>query len=142
MILPVCPSKVRSGLGFVDLISYSFTVWWPAAARYLLSGEIHRRLTWESGCWIVREHIPDKASQNLHCAELASGVKEVALPWVCEPDRVVVTRCCTLLALKFATTGRGGGGWDRPVHRITDMVADIKTIRALGRQMRYYVVVK
>jgi hypothetical protein len=29
----VCPSKVRIALGFVDLMSYSLTVWWPAAAR-------------------------------------------------------------------------------------------------------------
>lgn len=40
-------------------------MWWPAAARKRLSGEMQRRLTWESGCWIVREQMPERASQNL-----------------------------------------------------------------------------
>lgn len=65
VMLPVWPSKVSSGLGLVDLMSKSLTVWWPAAARKRLSGEMHRRLTCESGCWIVREQMPERASQNL-----------------------------------------------------------------------------
>jgi hypothetical protein len=40
-------------------------VWWPAAARKRLSGEMQRRLTCESGCWMVREQMPERASQNL-----------------------------------------------------------------------------
>lgn len=64
-MLPVWPSKVSRGFGLVDLMSKSLTVWWPAAARKRLSGEMHSRLTCESGCWIVREQIPERASQNL-----------------------------------------------------------------------------
>lgn len=64
-MLPVWPSKVSSGLGLVLLMSKSLTVWWPAAARKRLSGEMQRRLTCESGCWIVREQMPERASQNL-----------------------------------------------------------------------------
>jgi len=30
-----------------------------------LSGEMHRRLTCESGCGMVREQMPDRASQKL-----------------------------------------------------------------------------
>jgi hypothetical protein len=62
--LPVWPSKTSSGAGLLDRMSNSLTLWWPAAARKRLSGEMQRRLTCESGCWIVREHIPDRASQN------------------------------------------------------------------------------
>jgi hypothetical protein len=65
-MLPVCPSKASRGLGFVDLMSYSLTVWWPAAARNRLSGEIHSRLTCESECCIVLEQIPERASQKLY----------------------------------------------------------------------------
>lgn len=65
VMLPVWPSKVMSGFGFVLLMSNSFTVWWPAAARNRLSGEMHSRFTCESGCWIVREQMPERASQNL-----------------------------------------------------------------------------
>lgn len=65
VMLPVWPSNVSRGFGLVDLISNSLTVWWPAAARKRLSGEMHKRLTCESGCWIVREQMPERASQNL-----------------------------------------------------------------------------
>lgn len=65
VMLPVWPSKVSSALGLVDLMSKSLTVWWPAAARKRLSGEMHSRFTCESGCWIVREQMPERASQNL-----------------------------------------------------------------------------
>lgn len=65
VMLPVWPSKVSRGFGLVDLMSKSLTVWWPAAARKRLSGEMHKRLTCESGCWIVREQMPERASQNL-----------------------------------------------------------------------------
>lgn len=52
---------------------------WPAAARKRLSGEMQRRFTWESECWIVREQMPERASQNLRsvlvlvCTVLAVG---------------------------------------------------------------------
>jgi hypothetical protein len=52
-------------VGLLERMSKSLTLWWPAAARKRLSGEMHSRLTCESGCWIVREHIPERASQNL-----------------------------------------------------------------------------
>lgn len=71
-MLPVWPSNVSRGFGLVDLMSNSLTVWWPAAARKRLSGEMHRRLTCESGCWIVREQMPERASQNLE-RSIASG---------------------------------------------------------------------
>ncbi len=57
----------------VERMSKTLTVWWPAAARVRLSGEMHRRLTWESGCWMVREQMPERASQNL-AAGRVSGV--------------------------------------------------------------------
>ncbi len=65
MTLPVWPSNVSSALGLVDLMSKSRMVLWPAAARKRLSGEMHSRLTCESGCWMVREQMPESASQNL-----------------------------------------------------------------------------
>ena len=46
-------------------------MWWPAAARNRLSGEMQRRLTCESECWIVREQMPERASQNLGRSEEA-----------------------------------------------------------------------
>lgn len=53
------------GFGLEDLISYKRTAWRPAAARNFLSGVMHRRLTCDSGCWMVLEQIPESASQNL-----------------------------------------------------------------------------
>lgn len=74
--LEACPSKVNTGFGFCDMQSYNLTFCVPAAARKCLSGEMARRFTCyllafvsggstESGCWMVREHIPLRASQNL-----------------------------------------------------------------------------
>lgn len=37
----------------------------PAAAKYLLSALSANLFTCESGCWMVREQMPDSASQNL-----------------------------------------------------------------------------
>ena len=65
VMLFVCPSKVMIALGLLDLMSYNLTTCRPAAARYFLSGVIHSRFTCDSGCCIVREHIPESASQNL-----------------------------------------------------------------------------
>lgn len=59
-------------------------MWWPAAARYRLSGDMQRRFTCESGCGIVREQIPESASQKL---ELVSHD-------VCEPEVVAHTESC------------------------------------------------
>ncbi|KAI5308264.1 hypothetical protein KEM55_009123, partial [Ascosphaera atra] len=60
----VWPSNVITGFGFVDLMSYSFTLRFPAAATYRFSGVMHSRFTCDSASWIVREHIPERASQK------------------------------------------------------------------------------
>lgn len=61
-----CPSNVDIGLGLADWISYNLISGFPAAARMRLSGDIANWLMWsESGCWMVRKHAPESASQNL-----------------------------------------------------------------------------
>ena len=62
----------------------------PAAARYFLSGVMHSLFTCDSGCWIVREQIPDSASQNL-CYEdrqldIGGSIEDSSAP-----DCVVIT---------------------------------------------------
>ena len=108
VMLPVCPVKVSTGEGFVDLMSYSLTECRPAAARKRLSGEMQSRLTCESGCWIVREQIPERASQNLGHEEIVSsryygrrhggreGVQEGPRREGGIPNGVIVTRCITI----------------------------------------------
>lgn len=128
-MLPVWPSKVSSGFGLVDLMSKSLTVWWPAAARKRLSGEMHRRLTCESGCWIVREQMPERASQNLekfvHKGQPAVARRvrdEGAREGGCElggglPYRVVVASWDTEVSqMVMIGVGRGRGNaqnWSR-----------------------------
>ena len=50
---------------------------------------MHNRLTWDSGCWIVREQIPESASQNL------LGLLDGVLYWHLfgEPDSMIVASC-------------------------------------------------
>ena len=61
----VWPSREWIMLGLFPSASYILVFGLPAAAMNRLSGEIVNRLTWLSGCWTVREHIPLNASQNL-----------------------------------------------------------------------------
>lgn len=88
---------------------------------------MHKRFTCESGCWIVREQIPDKASQNLVSYMLVPSSFALSHTEGCVatelsiPDGVVVASCNWRLATSPTTANKGPGSC-LPVQRITDMM--------------------
>jgi hypothetical protein len=110
----------------VERMSKSLTVWWPAAARKRLSGEMHSRLTCESGCWIVREQMPERASQNLKQGvsshSQGSRVHDLRSAAGRVPDGMVVTSCALRVSILRRCISIAKGAGDSPVQSMTDIV--------------------